>query len=113
VTALLDHLDVVRAARKKGMQSERFISELHDTMRKVSALLPKKPNDFLDADYILTETIVGYEKHPILLCAALAKSGMHSSAIGGLQPLSLACLRRRAERPAGRAKKCASSIPAR
>jgi hypothetical protein len=70
MTALLNHLDeldrLVRAARKKGMQSERFISELHDAMGKVSALLPKKPNDFLDADYILTETIAVYEKHPTL-----------------------------------------------
>jgi len=70
MTALLDHLDeldrLVRAARKKGMQSERFISELHDAMRKVSAQLPKKPYDFLDADYILTETIAAYEKHPTL-----------------------------------------------
>jgi hypothetical protein len=70
MTSLLDHLDeldrLVIAARKKGMQSERFVSELHDAMRKVSALLPKKTNDFLDADYILTEIIAAYEKHPTL-----------------------------------------------
>jgi hypothetical protein len=70
MTALLDHLDeldrLVRAARKNGMQPERFISEFRDAMGKVSALLPKKPNDFLDADYILTEIIVAYEKHPTL-----------------------------------------------
>jgi hypothetical protein len=48
------------------MQPERFISEFRDAMGKVSALLPKKTNDFLDADYILTEIIVAYEKHPTL-----------------------------------------------
>jgi hypothetical protein len=63
----LDELDrLVRAARKNGMQPERFISEFRDAMGKVSALLPKKTNDFLDADYILTEIIVAYEKHPTL-----------------------------------------------
>jgi hypothetical protein len=70
MTALLDHLDeldgLVRAARKNGMQPERFISEFRDAMGKVSALLPKNTNDFLDADYILTEIIAAYEKHPTL-----------------------------------------------
>src|ERR1700677_2290077 len=70
LTALLDQLDeldrLVHAARKNGMQSDRFISELRDAMRKVSALLPKKPNDFLDADYILTAIIAAYGKHPTL-----------------------------------------------
>ena len=46
MTALLDHLDeldgLVRAARKNGMQPERFISEFRDAMGKVSALLPIK-----------------------------------------------------------------------
>jgi hypothetical protein len=69
MTALMDQLDeldrLVRGARRPGgMQPENFVSELHDAMRKVSALLSKKPNDFLDADYILTETIAAYEKHP-------------------------------------------------
>jgi hypothetical protein len=70
MTALLDHLDeldgLVRAARKNGMQPERFISEFRDAMGKVSALLPIKTNGFLDADYILTEIIAAYEKHPTL-----------------------------------------------
>jgi hypothetical protein len=70
MTALLDHLDeldgLVRAARKNGMQPERFISEFRDAIGKVSALLPIKTNGFLDADYILTEIIAAYEKHPTL-----------------------------------------------
>lgn len=70
MAALLDQLDeldrLVRAAHKEGMQSQRFISEFRDTMGAVSALLPKKNNDFLDADYILTEIIAAYEKHPTL-----------------------------------------------
>jgi hypothetical protein len=73
MTALLDHLDeldrLVRAHRTHhtGMQSEKFISGLHDAMRKVSALLVGKPDHgFLDADFTLTETIAAYEKHPTL-----------------------------------------------
>jgi hypothetical protein len=63
----LDELDrLVRAARKEGMQSQPFISKFRDAMGKVSTLLPKTTNDFLDADYILTEIIAGYEKHPTL-----------------------------------------------
>ena len=47
-----------------GFQTD--IALVSTAMRKVSALLPKKPNDFLDADYILTEIIAAYGKHPTL-----------------------------------------------
>jgi hypothetical protein len=73
MTALLDQLDeqdrLVIAARK-GMQPERFISELHDIMGKVSPLLVGKPNDlsnkFFDAEHRLMETIEVYKEHPTL-----------------------------------------------
>jgi len=72
MTALLNHLDeqdrLVRTARRPGMPPEKFISGLHDTMQKIQALLSGTTNDdFLDADFILTETIAAYEKHPTRL----------------------------------------------
>ena len=72
MTALLNHLDeqdwLVRTARRPGMPPEKLISGLRDAMVEVQALLAGRPNDdFLDADFILTETIAAYEKHPTLL----------------------------------------------
>jgi hypothetical protein len=70
MTALLGHLDeldrLVRTQqRTTGMQSEKFISGLHNAMRKISQLLEGTTNhEFLDADSTLTETIAAYEKHP-------------------------------------------------
>jgi hypothetical protein len=73
LTALLDHLnelDRLVNAACKGMQSEDFISGIHDAMGNVSPLLVGKPNDlsnkFFDAEHCLMETIVVYRNHPTL-----------------------------------------------
>jgi hypothetical protein len=67
MTALLDHLDeldwLVHTARTTGMPSEDFISGLRDAIGKVKSAR-KLNQDFWDADFILAEAIVAYEKHP-------------------------------------------------
>lgn len=70
MTELLNHLDeldrLVRTARSPpGIQSEEFISGLHDAMRKISKLLLGTTNhEFLNADSTLTEIIDAYAKQP-------------------------------------------------
>jgi hypothetical protein len=67
MTALLEYLDeldrLVRTARTTGMPSEDFISGLRDAIGKVKPV-GKFNQDFWDADFILAESLVAYEKHP-------------------------------------------------
>jgi len=63
----VDELDrLVQQAAHRGMQSTEFVSGLHCAMQKISLLLVGTTNhDFLNADYILTEAIDDYNKHPL------------------------------------------------
>jgi hypothetical protein len=71
MTALIEHLDaldrLVQNARQTKIQPDEFAADVHDAMDKVSKLLAgNPPADFLDADSILTETILEYEQNPNL-----------------------------------------------
>jgi hypothetical protein len=78
MSTVLDHLDeldlLVRAARSKGIQPEKFAAGMLDAMQKIQALLAKNPPaGFLDADFALSEALEDYEKHPEL--AGVGKKG--------------------------------------
>jgi predicted component of type VI protein secretion system len=69
MSIVLDHLDeldlLVRAARRPGIQPEKFAAGMRDAMEKISTLLAKNPPaGFLDADFALSEALEDYEKHP-------------------------------------------------
>jgi hypothetical protein len=78
MSTVLDHLDkldlLVRAARGTGVQPDKFTAGMLDAMQKISALLAENPPPgFLDADFVLSEVLDDYEKHPGL--AGVGKIG--------------------------------------
>jgi hypothetical protein len=80
MTALLECLDemdrLVQKARRTTIQPAEFAAGVHKAMQKVQTLLANPPIGFLDADSILTETILEYERNPDLACVGKVGSAL-------------------------------------